>query len=304
MEIEHYTYCPACDSTNIREVMMVKDHSVSGESFPITECLDCTLRFTQDVPSANSISPYYKSENYISHTNTSKGIVNRMYQFVRKRTLAGKRKLVVRHTGTPSGELLDVGSGVGSFVHEMKTNGWNVTGLEPDADARKVAKDTYKVALNDSQFLYKLPPGTFHAITMWHVLEHVHELHPYLQHISKLLTASGRLFVAVPNYTSYDAAVYRDYWAAYDVPRHLYHFSPASMKMLMEKNGMEIVSYEPMWYDSFYISILSSKYRNGSTNWLSAAWNGLRSNMQALGDVKKCSSVIYVIRRKSAALLT
>jgi 2-polyprenyl-3-methyl-5-hydroxy-6-metoxy-1,4-benzoquinol methylase len=294
-DLVHYTQCPVCSSTDIKNVLTVKDHSVSGQSFQLAQCGVCTLRFTQDVPGAASIGPYYKAEGYISHTNTSKGLVNRAYQFVRKRTMVGKRKLIEKTTGITKGQLLDLGSGIGSFVNEMRQNGWQVSGLEPDSDARKVAKELYQLDISDTNVFYQLPAGSFDAITMWHVLEHVHDLSAYIQQLKKILKENGRLLIAVPNYTSLDAEIYGEYWAAYDVPRHLYHFSPRSVQVLMEKHGLKVIQYKPMWYDSFYISLLSSKYKNGKTNWIAAPWNGLRSNLKAISNVKKCSSVIYVI---------
>ena len=290
--------------------MTAKDNTVSGKTFQIMECGSCTLRFTQDVPDAETISSYYKAEDYISHTDTSKGLINRIYKIVRKRTLVRKRKLIERFTGLRTGKALDVGSGTGSFVNELKQNGWNITGLEPDNDARKVAKQLYTIDLLDSAELYKLSPGNFDAISLWHVLEHVHDLAAYVQQLRILLKDNGKLFVAIPNYTSTDSRIYKEYWAAYDVPRHLYHFSPASMKELMEKNSLRIIQYKPMWYDSFYICLLSSKYKNavlpdlpsgaqGKANWIAAFWNGLRSNLNAVTDVKRCSSVIYIIEKIS-----
>ena len=240
-DLIHYSHCPVCDSTEIKYVLTAKDHTVSGKTFDIMECSFCTLRFTQDVPDAASIPLYYKSEDYISHTNTSKGLVNRLYQFIRKRTMVRKRKLVEKCTGIKKGKLLDVGSGTGSFVKEMKENGWQVTGLEPDGDARKVASRQYQIELYDAGEFYRLSPGSFDAITLWHVLEHVHDLSIYIRQLKTLLNEKGKLFIAVPNYTSFDAKVYKEYWAAYDVPRHLYHFSPQSMKLLMEKNGLKVV---------------------------------------------------------------
>lgn len=291
----HYTHCPVCNSPSIKNVLQVKDHTVSAGLFTIAECGSCSLRFTQDVPDQNSIGPYYKSENYISHTNTATGIINKLYHFVRKNTIAGKRKLIEKNTGMKTGTILDAGSGIGSFVNEMKQHGWEATGLEPDADARKVAKEQYGLELADTEQFYQLPAGHFDAITLWHVLEHVHYLSNYIQQLKNLLKDNGKLFIAVPNYTSADANMYKEYWAAYDVPRHLYHFSPRSMQVLMERNGLKILQYKPMWYDSFYVSLLSSKYKTGKTNWPAAIWNGLRSNIHAAGDKKKCSSVIYVI---------
>jgi 2-polyprenyl-3-methyl-5-hydroxy-6-metoxy-1,4-benzoquinol methylase len=292
------TACPICASSDLIPVFDVKDHTVSKESFPISKCNNCTLRFTQNAPGENEIGRYYKSEDYISHSNTSKGMINNLYQSVRKRTLKKKRKLIESITGVEKGRLLDIGSGTGAFVNEMKQHGWDCTGLEPDSDARKVAKIQNELELGDMSEFPKLPAKNYHAITLWHVLEHVHALDPYLQQLSKLLIDSGRLFIAVPNYTSMDASIYKEFWAAYDVPRHLWHFSPASMKELLEKNGFSIEKYKPMWYDSFYISMLSSKYKNGKTNLVSSFLNGLRSNINALGNVKKCSSVIYVVRKK------
>jgi 2-polyprenyl-3-methyl-5-hydroxy-6-metoxy-1,4-benzoquinol methylase len=296
-QIIHYTNCPVCGSADIKNVLSAKDHTVSREIFPIAECKACSLRFTQDVPDAASIAPYYKSEDYISHSNISKGVINRLYQSVRKRTLRRKRKLVQRVTGMGKGHMLDVGSGIGSFVSEMAMHGWYATGLEPDAGAREVAKKEYNIELKDMDQFFHLPAGSFDAITLWHVLEHVHELSAYVQQLKSLLKETGILLIAVPNYTSKDAGIYKECWAAYDVPRHLYHFSPQSMKILMEKHGLKVLEYKPMWYDSFYISMLSSKYKNGKTNLVASFFNGLRSNLKTLGDVTRCSSVIYIVKR-------
>jgi 2-polyprenyl-3-methyl-5-hydroxy-6-metoxy-1,4-benzoquinol methylase len=290
-----YTHCPACGSPLIQAVFSAVDHTVSGESFSIWQCNNCSLRFTQDVPDARSIGRYYKSENYISHTNTSKGLINRIYQSVRKKTLKQKAMLVQHFTLLEKGALLDMGSGVGAFVHEMKMRGWNVTGLEPDPDARDTAKKSFGCELLDAAKFYDLPPASFDAITLWHVLEHVHPLHEYIEQLKKLLKPFGRIIIAVPNYTSYDAKKYRENWAAYDVPRHLYHFSPLSMQMLLKKHGLQLLEELPMRYDSYYISLLSSKYKNGRSNWPAAVWMGLRSNRKAAKDVSRSSSVIYVI---------
>ncbi|MBK5272555.1 MAG: class I SAM-dependent methyltransferase, partial [Bacteroidia bacterium] len=202
------------------------------------------------------------------------------------------------------GELLDIGSGVGTFVNEMKQHGWKSKGLEPENNARKAAKNLYGLELMGTDELNKLPSNSFDAITLWHVLEHVHDLKGYMYRLKTLLNENGKLFIAVPNYTSKDAAIYKEYWAAYDVPRHLYHFSPMAMQVLIEKNGLKLLQSKPMWYDSFYISLLSSKYKKarlqngqGKANILSAFWNGLRSNFLAMNDVRKCSSVIYIISK-------
>jgi 2-polyprenyl-3-methyl-5-hydroxy-6-metoxy-1,4-benzoquinol methylase len=291
----HYTLCPVCGSAGISEVFKVKDNTVSQEYFEIDHCRNCQVRFTQNPPSEASIAAYYKSEDYISHTDTSKGLINRLYRFVRSFSLNQKKKLVEKETGLNNGNLLDVGSGTGHFASAMKKAGWKVTGLEPDGGARAVASKEHSIELLPSSELFNLPEKKFNVITLWHVLEHVHDVKKYIQTFKKLLADTGRLFIAVPNYTSYDAEKYKAYWAAYDVPRHLYHFTPQTMQWLMKECGLKIVDVKPMWFDSFYVSLLSSKYKNGNTKWIGAFWTGLISNFKAIGDAKKCSSVIYIV---------
>jgi 2-polyprenyl-3-methyl-5-hydroxy-6-metoxy-1,4-benzoquinol methylase len=292
----HYTHCPVCSSAAIDPLLTAKDHTVSKEDFVLWQCRQCTLRFTQDVPDEESIGRYYQSPEYISHTNTSKGLLNKLYQNVRQYTLGQKAKLIISHT-KEKGAILDIGAGIGAFLSGMQQRGWEVTGIEPDATARKNAQELYGLSLQQPQALLKLPAGRFDAITLWHVLEHVHQLHPYIERIKSLLAHEGKVFIAVPNYTSADAAAYRNYWAAYDVPRHLYHFTPQSIAVLMQAHGLKVKEKKPMWFDAFYISLLSSQYHRGKTSWIGAGMAGLRSNLTALLNKDRCSSLIYVVEK-------
>lgn len=291
----HYQHCPVCKSELIREQLTAKDHTVSKEDFSIWECNACTTRFTQDIPSQDGIGVYYASENYISHSDTRKGIINSLYHLVRKRTLAAKKRLLISETGMMQGRILDIGCGTGAFLHTMQEAEWEITGLEPDAVARAKATELYQIHPQEPGRLFELAPSSYHAITMWHVLEHVHDLHGYMKQTANLLAANGKLFIAVPNYTSRDAVKYTSNWAAYDVPRHLYHFSPQGMEKLLSMHGLKLTGVKPMWYDSFYVSMLSEQYKNGKGNIVKALLNGFLSNLQALGNTRKCSSVIYVI---------
>lgn len=293
----HYTNCPVCKGTSIAEKLSAKDHTVSQKEFSIWHCNECTVRFTQDVPEQEEIGDYYASDDYISHSDTQKGIINSLYHLVRKRTLRSKRKLVIAETGKKAGNILDIGCGTGAFLNAMKEGGWKITGLEPDTVARVKAVKLYGIQPQESEKLFELKQGTYDAITMWHVLEHVHQLHAYIKQMTGLLKPGGKLFIAVPNYTSKDAAVYDGHWAAYDVPRHLYHFSPQSMEKLLSLHGLKLAALKPMWFDSFYVSMLSEKHKNGKGNIIKAALNGLRSNINATGEVQKCSSVIYIVSR-------
>lgn len=294
MSLIHYTFCPSCGSDKLKPVLNAIDHTVSKEEFAIWECRDCGLRITQDAPDAAAIGPYYHSEAYISHSNTSKGLVNRLYHLVRRQTLADKRQLIQSATRKKEGKLLDIGAGTGAFVGYMQEHGWEVTGLEPEAAARERALADHNVRLLGMDQLDVLPGDSYDAVTLWHVLEHVHSLHPYLERLRALINKGGRIFIAVPNYTSYDATVYGGAWAAYDVPRHLYHFSPDAMEQLLSRHGLQLHYSQPMWYDSFYISMMSEKYRNGKGNMPAAIYRGLVSNVKAFVDKSRCSSLIYV----------
>jgi 2-polyprenyl-3-methyl-5-hydroxy-6-metoxy-1,4-benzoquinol methylase len=293
-----YTQCPVCAGTQIQNCFSAKDYTVSNEVFTIAKCNDCTHLFTQNVASQNDIGKYYQSENYISHSDTQAGIINKLYHTVRKRTLAGKKNLVQKETGKQQGKILDIGCGTGAFLNTMKEANWNTTGLEPDDTARKKALELYKIEARPSHEIFDLPNDSYDAISMWHVLEHVHQVQEYIAQLKNMLTANGKIFIAVPNYTSYDAQHYGAYWAAYDVPRHLYHFSPASMKTLVEQHGLKIKKIKPMWFDSFYVSMLSEQYKNGKANIVKAFFIGLLSNVKTMFDKEKCSSLIYVIEKK------
>lgn len=293
----HYKHCPVCKSDELQNIFAVKDYTVSKHEFMIVECKNCTARFTQDVPAQDEIGAFYKSDNYISHTDTGKGLVNKLYKKVRGVTMRQKTAIIKKYTHLQKGALLDVGCGTGSFLHAMHLQGWNVTGLEPNAGARSLAEKLHSLQVLPSHEIFNLSADNYNAITMWHVLEHVHQLHEYTEQLVKLLTTDGSLFIAVPNYTSKDARTYGKYWAAYDVPRHLYHFSPQSMEVLMQQHGLKIVHHLPMWFDSFYVGMLSSKNKSGRTDFISSGLHGLSSNINALGNVKECSSIIYIAKK-------
>ncbi len=290
----HYTSCPICKKDTIEPSLIIKDHSVSGEIFNVWYCRNCTFKFTQDIPEAESIGKYYASEAYVSHTDTKKGLINKLYHFVKGITLGRKRKMIGELTGLSKGNLLDIGCGTGSFLHEMKLHNWNINGIEADASARARAKENYRIEPSEPSLLKSLSPS-FDVITMWHVLEHVHTLHEYIAECRRLLQKNGLLIIAVPNYTSGDAEEYKEFWAAWDVPRHLYHFSPQSMETLAGIHGFKVIQMKPMVFDSYYVSMLSEKYRSGG-NLLKAFFAGWKSNRRASKNVRLCSSVIYILK--------
>lgn len=288
--------CPVCASNQLHKALTCKDYTVSKEEFDIWECAACTLRFTYPVPGEDSIGPYYQSDAYISHSDSGKGLINSLYKKARTYTLQWKLKLVQKESSLQTGRLLDIGAGTGAFLNTIKDAGWNGSGLEPDAGARKVAKDNYGLELQSPELLFALPKNQFDVITMWHVLEHVHRLHEYIEQIKQVLKPQGVALIAVPNYTSKDARHYKQFWAAYDVPRHLYHFSPKAIRMLVQAHGLKVADTVPMKLDAFYIAMLSEQYKNGKGNLPAALWNGLQSNLYGAMHKEAYSSLVYVLR--------
>lgn len=287
--------CPSCGSFQTHLFIRAQDHTVSGEWFDIMVCEECSLKFTGNAPDEAAIAPYYQSEEYISHSDTQKGMINRLYHLVRKRTLRQKQKLVRKFSGKDTGNLLDVGCGTGAFLDTMRSAGWQVTGVEQDGLARENARQLYNIAPLPAASLKQFDSESFDVITLWHVLEHVHDLHGYLKAMVKALKSDGKIIIAVPNHHADDARHYGPAWAAWDVPRHLYHFNPQSMNTLVCRHGLKIAKTLPMWFDSFYVSLLSEKYRTGKSRLVSGLYQGMVSNMKAMSQKEQASSLIYVV---------
>ncbi|KUO66495.1 MAG: class I SAM-dependent methyltransferase [Lutibacter sp.] len=274
-----------------------KDYTVSHKNFDLLYHNDWEMLETFPQPKAEELSGYYESDEYISHTDSKETVVDKLYQIVKKHALSNKLKLINSFKTTDK-NLLDVGCGTGDFLLICKNNGWKVTGVEPNAKAKISAENKLngKSASEIKSEINQLKSeAQFDVITLWHVLEHVPNLEAYISTLKKLLKPDGVLIVAVPNFKSYDAHHYKQFWAAFDVPRHLWHFSKKSIQLLFEKQEMNIVKILPMWFDSFYVSLLSEKYKNGKDNFLKAFYIGFISNIKAI-ETKEHSSLIYLLK--------
>lgn len=299
MNKEPFNPCPICNKNEINNLLHTRDYSLTNESFDIIECANCSLRYTFPIPSSDNIAPYYNFPEYISHTDTKSGWMNQIYHAVRKRTLEQKSSWVQSLFTGYKGKLLEIGAGTGAFAHSMIEKNWDVLALEPDASSRQKALENYNIHLKSPDTLYQIEDNTQDVICLWHVLEHVHDLKGYFNAFSRILKPNGRLIIAVPNYTSYDAHYYKKYWAAYDVPRHLYHFSPNSIRVLLKQFDLQLVQTKPMWFDSFYVSLLSEKYKKtGIWGIIRAGFIASLSNLKALKNPERASSIIYEIKKK------
>ena len=293
--MEKIMSCIICGENQFNHYLDCKDHFLSKQLFTIVECAGCGFRFINPRPTASELGKYYKSENYISHSGTRKGVINKIYLLARKFTLARKYNIV--QALKPMGSILDIGCGSGELLQLFHKKGWKTVGIEPDDVVRKTAISRYALDIREEISLKTIPDGSFDVITMWHVLEHVPDLTGRVKEIKRLLKNDGILIVAVPNSNSGDAKIYGKHWAAYDVPRHLWHFTKDSIAMLFRNHGMVIAKILPMKLDAFYVSMLSEKYKEGKINYFRAAKNGILSNIRAKNKQNEYSSLIFIIKR-------
>ena len=287
--------CPWCGSEKAQINLWLKDEFLTKEDFHICECLNCGLLYTMPRPDKEKIGAYYKSEAYYSHQENKKGFIPKVYERVKSINLKHKYRLATN--GMQPGKLLDIGCGVGDFLHTAEMHGWECIGVEPSEDAKAIAQKRMKGKIITSEELEGFPDGAFDVITMWHVLEHVDDLKWQVAQLQRLVKPSGRVVIAVPNYKSYDGQYYKEHWAAYDVPRHLNHFNRITLSKIFKTSGLELVKMDKLKWDAYYISYLSEQYRHHSLPLVRGLYRGFISNCKARRS-GEWSSLVYVFERK------
>jgi len=286
--------CPWCGSENAQLHIELKDLFLTQEPFKILECKDCGLLYTTPRPNKDEIGKYYKSDEYYSHQENKEGFIPKVYEKVKSINL--KNKYTIATEKTRKGKILDIGCGVGDFLHTMEQHGWEGTGVEPSEEAKAIAKKRIKAQLLSSEEQENLTEGSFDVITMWHVLEHVDALRWQIQQLYRLCKPGGRIIIALPNYKSYDGQYYKAAWAAYDVPRHLNHFNEETIIKIFEESHLKHIKTEKLHWDAYYISYMSEKYLHHSLPLLRGAIKGMISNCKARKS-GEWSSLVYVFER-------
>lgn len=270
----------------------VKDFSVSGESFSLLQNEDGSILKTTPTPSLDKLPSYYESDDYISHTDGQRSLFEKIYHIVKRNAIQQKVKLIGKFS--QKGQLLDIGAGTGDFLVAAKNDGWQTLGIEPNKNAKTLAENK---GVNFADQLEVISDDSFDVITMWHVLEHVPNLEYQLKQLKRICKPGGIVIIAVPNYKSFDAQYYKEFWAAYDVPRHLWHFSKNGIQKLFAQQNFQLVKMKPMWFDSFYVSLLSEKYKNGKMNFIKGFLIGFYSNLSGIFK-NEYSSHIYVFKNE------
>ncbi|MBE3095332.1 MAG: class I SAM-dependent methyltransferase [Actinobacteria bacterium] len=293
----HHKVCPLCSSEKILLHLRCIDHLISKEEFAIYKCQVCGFEFTQDYPEEAETGRYYESDDYISHSDTSKGFSNKIYRLVRSAMLLRKRNIIKKVTDLHRGSLLDIGSGTGYFAATMKKAGWQVKGIEINEKARDLSISRFGLEIIGPEQISTLEADSFDCITLWHVLEHFHDPFKYASDIHRLLKPGGLCLVALPNCSSYDAKHYGRFWAAYDVPRHLWHFNPSTFSLFAEKSGLILEKIRTLPLDVFYISLLSERYKCSGLSFITGIAKAKLFAFLSVFRKRKSSSVIYLLRK-------
>jgi 2-polyprenyl-3-methyl-5-hydroxy-6-metoxy-1,4-benzoquinol methylase len=293
----HHSVCPLCANEEIRLQFNCNDHFVSGRSFEIFKCSSCGFNFTQDSPDESGIAQFYESDEYISHSDTAKGFTNKIYRIARSLMLKRKKNLINRITGLRKGTILDIGSGTGYFAGIMKKSGWLAKGIEINEKARTFSMAHFGLEVYSPDMISAIAKDSFDCITLWHVLEHFHDPFNYISEILRLLKPGAVCVIALPNSGSFDARHYGQFWAAWDVPRHLWHFNPATFRNFSEKSGLILENLKILPLDVFYISQLSEKYKGSLLPFVRGIFKATIFAFLSSFDKSKSSSVIYILRK-------
>jgi 2-polyprenyl-3-methyl-5-hydroxy-6-metoxy-1,4-benzoquinol methylase len=289
-----YSNCPLCQSDKISKRLITKDFMLSKEEFELWECSKCGFVFTQNIPFPEEIGKYYQSQDYISHSDTKQGLMNRLYHSARTFMLRKKYRMVKR--AAKGLKLLDIGTGTGYFPGYMKKKGYQVSGVEVDPKARAFAEKEFGLMVfSPEEFTGQKIAGRFEVITLWHVLEHVHDFNLYVERMKGYLSPGGTLVIALPNCKSLDARFYKEYWAGYDVPRHLWHFTPSTLKYLAEKHGFRVNRMKRLPLDPLYNAMLSEKYKGNKLFLVSGMIIGKLAYLESIFSLQKSSSIVYFL---------
>ena len=297
--MQHHNTCPVCGSAQTEVLFSAPDWLVTKLDFKICRCRNCGFSFTQDHPEASESARYYDSAEYISHTDSRKTLLDKAYQAARNFMLGRKAALVAGLSGKKSGFIVDIGSGTGHFLGTMKSNGWQVAGIEISDNARIYSASKFSVDVYSPEEFSKIQPGSADCVSLWHVAEHLHDLDAYFNKISSILKTEAVLIVALPNSSSSDARHYSKYWAAWDVPRHLWHFNPGSFRLFAKQKGLSLVSVRRLPLDVFYISILSEKNKGSRFAAISGLIKGAFFFLCSLIRKENSSSLVYILKKET-----
>ena len=298
MIYQDFNSCPLCGAYGQTPYADCTDFTVSRESYILMRCPECGMVYTSNPPKECDTSKYDKLDLKLKLGDSPAGLIHKLYYYIRLRMLSRKAHIVESQSYRTGGSLLNYGAKTGYFSHKMERRGWKVTSIEKYHEERLFSLEMFHHRMFDVPEMDRLHPETFDVITLWHVFEHCYDPNGLLDKFYKLLRPTGILIMACPNIRSTDAMHYGPYWAAYDVPRHLWHFNTTSLSELAHKHGFTLMHRERMPFDCFYISILSEKHKRHKMAFLRGILYGFHCWLVSLAHPDSSSSMVYVFRKR------
>lgn len=297
-EMEYLHHCPLCGAgEGVAPFLNCPDHMLGSGQYSMVQCGSCGLVYTNPRPKEEDLPAYYQSDQYVSHTEHQNSLRERLYFRVQSYMLRHKL-LLIKKLHAKGRLLLDVGCGAGAFGSYMQDSGYQVVGIEPQPLGREKARKKGIQVFEDQEEMHKKVTESFDFISLWHVLEHQPMFMESLEQYHHLLNDKGYLIIAVPQFLSFDAGHYKTHWAAYDLPRHLTHFSEKTLQQAATQKGFQLVKKKGMPFDAYYVSILSENYKGNSLAFIRGAMVGLWSNILALLNIKPWSSQIFIFQKR------
>ena len=246
------THCIICSSKYASSFISLNDRlSNSSKKYNLLKCI-CGFIYLNPRPDIGEINHYYKLDNYDPHKESFNSFWNTAYHYVQKVTLNWKYRIITKYI--KKGSLLDIGGGKGEFAQFINKKGWDVTFQDNMTDLNRRENNSFFVRELSNVNSTK----RFDVITLWHSLEHIHNIKYLFDSINNMLKDSGILIIAVPNMNAPERKFYKYTWAPYDAPRHLYHFNLDSLNKLCQNKGYYIMSKYSLYQDIPYNVILST----------------------------------------------
>lgn len=291
-----FVACPSCGGESAEPVLSAADpsNSLALPHFDVVCCTNCRLHYTNPRPSTGSIGRYYGAD-YRPHTGKAKV----------HRPLRGWYPLDWLRTPPPGDRrprLLDFGCGAGHFLAGMDRQGWEAVGIDASESAVQAVRETVGLpAFAGSLPHDELEPATFDLVTLWHSLEHVHDPASILREARRLLVESGRLIVAVPNFAGWPRRWFGPNWYGLDLPRHLTHFTPETLRNMLEQARFRVLGMRhprhPDWVRSSAL-LAQKRSRTGSVPSL-ARLRPVARLAAGICQIFRASDVIMVLAERS-----
>lgn len=230
--------CPLCGAVEATVELLPDKYNSAGEQYKVVRCRACDLIYTRPLPTLAEMRVLYSAEFYGESVAPKRFSWDSIRLLLHRSVLRHRRKALLNR---PAGRVLDVGCGDGDFVAHLKPQGWEVHGIESSDAGSRMARAKGVQVCQDELKVANFPDGYFDVVTYWHVMEHLTDPLAEAREVRRILRDDGLLVIEVPNIASPIFKLCRERWWPLDIPRHLQHYTPATLQKLLQRAGFTAV---------------------------------------------------------------